>query len=88
MTSASPSSRRRRALDADSKFLVGEGGEQGYYDDAGNFVTTGWADAEGYWFEACGEFDARGKWVGTGMYDVYDADGEWYETGYFDENDE
>lgn len=51
-------------------------------------MTTGWHDEEGYWFEACGEFDGRGRWIGTGKFDVWDPEGEWYETGYFDENEE
>ena len=83
-----PRRRKKEANPRDAKWLVGEGGEQGYYDDQNQWVTTGWHDAEGYWFEACGEFDARGRWIGTGKFDVWDPEGDWYETGYFDENEE
>ena len=87
---SSPTTKKRRALDpADSKWLVDDTrGEQGYYDESDQWVSTGWTDSEGYWFEACGEFDRTGKWEGTGSFDVFDPDGEWYETGHFDENDE
>lgn len=83
-----PRRRKREINPHDAKWLVGEGGEQGYYDEAGEWVTTGWHDGEGYWFEACGEFDTRGRWIGTGKFDVWDPEGDWYETGYFDENEE
>jgi hypothetical protein len=83
-----PQRRKKEVNPHDAKWLVHEGGEQGYYDSKNEWVTTGWHDAEGYWFEACGEFDARGKWRGTGKFDVWDPDGDWYETGYFDENEE
>ena len=83
-----PRRRREPANPADAKWLVSRGAEQGYYDEQNQWVTTGWHDNEGYWFEACGEFSRRGKWIGTGKFDVYDPEGDWYETGYFDENDE
>lgn len=83
-----PRRRKKEVNPHDAKWLVGEGGEQGYYDEKGEWVTTGWHDGEGYWFEACGEFDGRGRWVGTGKFDVWDPEGDWYETGYFDENEE
>lgn len=80
---------QERALDpADAKYLISQGAEQGYYDESDQFVATGWHDEEGYWFEACGEFDHHGNWEGTGSYDVFDPGGDWYETGHFDENDE
>lgn len=68
-----PKRRKKEVNPHDAKWLVGQGGEQGYYDTKNEWVTTGWHDGEGYWFEACGEFDRRGKWKGTGMFDVWCA---------------
>ena len=43
-----PRRRKKEVNPHDARWLVGEGGEQGYYDHTGDWVTTGWHDAEGY----------------------------------------
>ena len=63
-----------------AKWSIDETGEQGYTNAHGEWVSTGWHDDEGFWFEAQGKDEGHG-WEGTGYYDVYDAQGEWAETG-------
>ena len=66
--------KKLRAPKQGKRGVVNESGEQGFHNDNGDWIATGWFDAEGYWYEAAGENDARGQWVATGAYDVYDPE--------------